>query len=292
MGYNKAEYEKLITASPLFSLDRDKQPAAFRRESYKMVEYLYCYLLAVNEKAYEPYGCEITEVAIRCINNYDNSKGIFLHYFNAAWKLEYGHLRGDQAIEEKLHGIRITEEEKRFLKRCLRYEASIGRDLTQIEIYETLAEMMGRSVEEILQLAELLEYHIVDNEMSDDEGTTASLFDQLSDGRMIDDNLLAYDGVCEILTAIETTFLSIQQRQKPIVSDMMTIRVASIVLEAGVSKEAYTFLASDIMQGFIDRQTLPTQREIAAKYGKNEASISRTVKEFINKLKTVTEQKG
>lgn len=108
MRYNKADYEKLITESKLFSLNKVTESVAFRKESYKMVEYLYCYLLAQNEKKYEPFGCEITEIAVRCINNYDESKGVFLHYFNAAWKLEYGHLCGNQAVDDRLHGVKIT----------------------------------------------------------------------------------------------------------------------------------------------------------------------------------------
>jgi hypothetical protein len=32
---------------------------------------------------------------------------------------------------------------------------------------------------------------------------------------------------------------------------------------------------------------IPTQREIAAKFGKNEASISRTIKGFFDKLKEI-----
>lgn len=81
MRYEKEKYERLIAESPLFKLDKGTQYTAFRREAYKMVEYLYCYLLAINEQKNEPYGCEITEVATRCINNFSSDKGDFLHYF-------------------------------------------------------------------------------------------------------------------------------------------------------------------------------------------------------------------
>lgn len=81
---DKEKYEKLISETQLFSIDRDKQSVLYRKESLKLVEYLYCYLLAINKEKYEPYGCEIVDVATRCINGYDNS-GDFIHYFNAAW---------------------------------------------------------------------------------------------------------------------------------------------------------------------------------------------------------------
>ena len=117
MRYDKEKYEKLINESCLFELDGETQYTAFKREAYKMVEYLYCYLLAVNEQKYEEYGCEITEVATRCLSNYSKDKGDFLHYFNASWKLEYQHIMGKQALTEKFHGIRITEEEKRAVRK-------------------------------------------------------------------------------------------------------------------------------------------------------------------------------
>lgn len=291
MGYNKADYERQITESKLFSLNKETESVAFRKESYKMVEYLYCYLLAQNEKKYEPFGCEITEVAVRCINNYDETKGVFLHYFNAAWKLEYSHLCGNQAIDDRLHGVKITESEKRAIKKYLRYEASLGKDLSRRELCEAIAEILDQPIEVVAEIAELVEYRMVDNEIMDDDGGRTSLFDQLSDGHLVEENLLTSARVEEILTVVETAFLSLQQRQMPIISDMMTLRLASTIVETGVDTSSYSFISKEVLSQY-SKDQLPSQRTIAEKYGKNEASISRTVKEFIKKLEILLEQKG
>lgn len=291
MGYNKADYERQITESKLFSLNKETESVAFRKESYKMVEYLYCYLLAQNEKKYEPFGCEITEVAVRCINNYDETKGVFLHYFNAAWKLEYSHLCGNQAVDDRLHGVKITESEKRAIKKYLRYEASLGKDLSRRELCEAIAEILDQPIEVVAEIAELVEYRMVDNEIMDDDGGRTSLFDQLSDGHLVEENLLTSARVEEILTVVETAFLSLQQRQMPIISDMMTIRLASTIVETGVDTSSYSFISKEVLSQY-SKDQLPSQRTIAEKYGKNEASISRTVKEFIKKLEILLEQKG
>lgn len=290
MGYNKAEYERLITESKLFSLNKATESVAFRKESYKMVEYLYCYLLAQNKKKYEPFGCEITEVAVRCINNYDESKGVFLHYFNTAWKLEYSHLCGNQAVDDRLHGVKITESEKRAIKKYLRYETSLGKDLSRRELCEAIAEILDQPIEVVAEIAELVDYRMVDNEIMDDGGRT-SLFDQLSDGHLVEEKLLTAVRVEEILTAIESAFLSLQQRQRPIISDMMTIRLASTIVEMEVDASSYSFISEEVLRQYSKNQ-LPSQRTIAEKYGKNEASISRTVKEFTKKLENILEQKG
>lgn len=291
MGYNKADYERLITESKLFSLNKETESVAFRKESYKMVEYLYCYLLAQNEKKYEPFGCEITEVAVRCINNYDETKGVFLHYLNAAWKLEYSHLCSNQAVDDRLHGVKITESEKRAIKKYLRYEASLGKDLSRRELCEAIAEILDQPIEVVAEIAELVEYRMVDNEIMDDDGGRTSLFDQLSDGHLVEENILTSARVEEILTVIEGAFLSLQQRQMPIISDMMTIRLASTIVETGVDTSSYSFISKEVLSQY-SKDQLPSQRTIAEKYGKNEASISRTVKEFIKKLEILLEQKG
>lgn len=266
MGYNKADYERLITESKLFSLNKETESVAFRKESYKMVEYLYCYLLAQNEKKYEPFGCEITEVAVRCINNYDESKGVFLHYFNAAWKLEYSHLCGNQAVDDRLHGVKITESEKRAIKKYLRYEASLGKDLSRRELCEAIAEIFDQPIEVVSEIAELVEYRMVDNEIMDDDGGRTSLFDQLSDGHLVEENLLTSARVEEILTDVESAFLSLQQRQMPIISDMMTIRLASTIVEVGVDASSYSFISEEVLRqyskiNFLLSEQLPRNTE-------------------------------
>lgn len=155
MRYDKEKYEKLINESCLFELDGETQYTAFKREAYKMVEYLYCYLLAVNEQKYEEYGCEITEVATRCLSNYSKDKGDFLHYFNASWKLEYQHIMGKQALTEKFHGIRITEEEKRAVRKYMHLTANMDAGLPVETLYSKLSSAMGISVEKVRELAQI-----------------------------------------------------------------------------------------------------------------------------------------
>ena len=85
MNYDKDEYEQLIDSSLLFTFDRESEHIAYRREALKMVEYLYCYLMAENIRKYEPFGVEIVDTAKRCIENYKPELGRFLNYFSSAW---------------------------------------------------------------------------------------------------------------------------------------------------------------------------------------------------------------
>lgn len=283
MKYDKTLYEERIASSPLFSLDRETEFTAYKRESQKMVENLYCYLMAVNEHDYEPYGCEIMEVATRCINNYDASKGVFLHYFNSAWRQEYSHILGKVVIEERFHGIKITEDERRGIQNYLKLADRLASSCSRSELYERIASAMGISDKKVQLLAELSEIRVVVPISSNDDGEEIDLWSQISDGVSIEEEMEMADSVSDLLDLIEQAFCGLQARQKPIVSDMITAKILPVLAkDPGVYR--YTFISTDIMNVLDTKGSCPTQRDIAEKYGRNEASISRTLKDFIGKL--------
>lgn len=284
MYYDKQKYEKLISESVLFSLEKETEPSAYKRESYKMIEYLYCYLMAVNEKQYESHACEIIEVSTRCISNFESSKGVFLHYFNAAWKQEYSHLLGAQIVDDKLRGIKITEEEKRNIRKYIKLAESKGTGCTKEELYQRIAEAMQLPLEKVQLIAELNGLRVNGYTIKNDDCEEISVWDQLSDGTSIEDELLAAASIEDLLVKVDTVFTSLQDRQKPIVSDMITARIWSILSEQ--QGKSYSFISSEVIEILKKTGQAPTQRAIADKYGRDEASISRTVKEFIKNLKS------
>ena len=118
---NREKFEQLILASPLFSLDKEKDRTAYKREAIKMVENLYSYLMAVNESKYIDYGVEITLTATKCIENFDPSTGDFLHYFNAAMAKEYRRESAKRAIQEARKGIHVSEDDDRTIRKVRKY---------------------------------------------------------------------------------------------------------------------------------------------------------------------------
>ena len=283
MKYDKRIFEERITSSPLFSLDRETEITAYKRESYKMVENLYCYLMAVNERDYEPYGCEIMEVATRCINNYDASKGIFLHYFNSSWRQEYSHILGKNISEQQFRGIKITEEERRGIQKYMKLAERLCSSCSRSELYERIASAMEIPVKKVELLAELSELRVVAPTARNVDGEEIDLWGQIPDGTSIEEEMELADSISDLLDLIEQAFCGLQARQKPIVSDMITAKILPI-LSKGSAIEKYTFISIDVMSVFDLRGSCLTQREIAEKYGRNEASISRTLKDFTSKL--------
>ena len=283
MRYDKEKYEKLINESCLFELDGETQYTAFKREAYKMVEYLYCYLLAVNEQKYEEYGCEITEVATRCLSNYSKDKGDFLHYFNASWKLEYQHIMGKQALTEKFHGIRITEEEKRAVRKYMHLTANMDAGLPVETLYSKLSSAMGISVEKVRELAQIARVQVSSDSYVNDDGENRSIWDQLAGDSTADTPIYEKETIDGIFLAIERAFQELQQRQRPMLSDMITIRLCAQISEK--QSRQYSFISKEIMDAWTTTGSLPSQRDIAKKYERDETSVSRSVKDFINKLR-------
>lgn len=281
---DKEKYEKLIYETPLFSIDKDKQSVLYRKESLKLVEYLYCYLLAINKEKYEPYGCEIVDVATRCINGYDKS-GDFIHYFNVAWSREYSHICGNEIINNKFQGMKLSDQERRDIKKYMRIVSRCNPNMTQEERLIKVSELMELPLERIKQISETADTRIVSEVAHNSEGEEVSLFDQVEEEFSTEtyfDNLAS---LTELLDQIEAAYLKVQERQKPIISDMLTIKIGLDIWEIEKLAKKYEFISVEISENIKHTGNVPTQRDIAEKYGKNEASISRTMKEFFKKVR-------
>lgn len=283
MNYEKGKYEQLILESPLFDLDRKVEYTAFKRESYRMVEYLYCYLLSINKKEYEPYGCEIAEIATRCISNFDTSKGIFLHYFNAAWKKEYSHILSKQMESSKYRGLHITEEDIRSVRKYIKIAEQLGNHTNPSELYKKLSEAMNLPLERILDLEKLSRTSVCRDSYLDVDGEEQSLWNQLQDCDIVELNIESEEEINIIMARIDRAFCSLQKRQQAIISDMITAKIC-LFLTAD-AKRRFSFISESIIEQWSHDGSVPTQREIAEKYGRKESSISRTFKDFLEKIK-------
>ena len=280
MLYDRKKYEKLILDSPLFSLRKEIASSAFKRESYRMVEYLYCYLMSINQRDYEIYGCEITETAIRCIRNYDERKGEFLHYFNAAWKKEYWRISREKQLEDKYRGIRIAEDDKKAVRRYIQFAERVSLNCKGDDLYKKLSDAMGEPIERIVELAILSNLNIYGDSL---DSTMQNLWNRIPAEESVVQKLETTEEIEEIFTRIERAFRSLQTRQKPIVSDLITVKIHAFLTKKQAEK--FSFVSRSIMREWSQYGTMPTQRDIAKKYGRDEASISRTLNNFLSKLK-------
>ena len=91
----------------------------------------------------------------------------------------------------------------------------------------------------------------------------------------------------EFLTRVDIIFGELQTRQKTVISDILTVRVWAILEELIRAGQQYCFVSNDIVQQYRATGVMPTQRQIADKHHRDEASVSRAMKEFLKKLKSI-----
>lgn len=287
MYYYKEKYELLISQSPLFTLNKETETNAYKRESLKMVEYLYCYLLAENESKYAEFGMEIMDTANRCIKNYSPESGIFLHYFNAAWKQAYGHAIGQTLVENSYSGIKFTEEEKRTLRKYIHYAKSMGMDCSSSEFDSRVAEAMDISLETAQELRKLVESKTVSDRAINDESEEFSLFDQIDSGSYADSRLYDSESVKTLFQNIQELFESLQERQKPLISKMLTAKISFLAAESNDVLDCLrrtTYFDEDIYDTCIGQGIPVSARDIASQFNVNETSASRSWKNFKEKM--------
>lgn len=290
MKYDRKEYEKLIESSPLFSYDKEKQSAAFRREAYKLIEYLYDCFLA--ESSEQEYGCEFVETAQRCIRNFDPTSGSFLNYFKSAWKKERGHIRGMQAAESLLHGMKISDDALRNFKAFAQFAGRYDSSMSKKELYRKIADITGMSLAEIEQADEIASLKVTGEMISGSDGNSINVLEGKVSGSDLEteEMLLEKENLKMWLNDIDAVFATLQERQKPILSDLLTIKLCSLLTEHGITPEQYRFINADILRQSRDTGEIPTQRKIAEKYGRDETSVSRTFRIFTEKLKKYKNQ--
>ena len=287
MYYEKSEYERLISKSPVFMLDKNREYSRYKREVLKLLEYLYSYLMTINKTKYESYGVEIVEVATRCIRNFNPASGDFLHYFNAAWKTEYRHLTGKELIREEFHGIHFTEEQSRNYRKYMSLAQSMGRDIDSQEFDQKVAEAMCLTLGELSSLKQMVNSKPVRGTILNNEGEEYSFLDQFDSGTYTDSVIIEIEEALEYLKVIQSVFDTLQERQKPMMSKLITAKLTLYVREdSSLLKffQSMSFFDDDVFKECLLRGSALEAKEISRIFGVAEASISRSWRTFKEKL--------
>lgn len=288
MSFEKDEYEKLIDSSLLFSLDKEKERTAYRREVLKMVENLYCYLMTVNKSKYEPYGVEIVDTAKRCIENYNADTGRFLNYFTSAWKQTYGHIVGKELVRETFKGVHFTEDEERNFRKYMRLAQNLGIDTNSSKFDERVAEAMGISISDLDALRKMINCRPTSGSRTDEEGEEYSIIEQLDSGKYADSGVMQFEAAKEFVDLIELTFNQLQERQKPMLAMLITTKIALLAIEneklLNILKQK-TFFDEGIFNETLNHGVQIQAKDIADRFGVKEASASRSWKRFKDNLK-------
>lgn len=285
MRCDRKEYEIKIADSPLFSLNKETQYNDYKKEALKMVEYLYCYLCAINNEKYSDLGCEIVDLANRCIKSYDISKGIFLHYFNVAWKNEYRKIQQTNFENEKYRGLHISETDKRNVRKYIKLAQSRGAVCSGQEFIANLSDAMNLPKSDMVEIIKMSGIAVESNVFQNEYGENYDIFDLMESGESAEEKAIQEENIYVIFEKIETAYNNLQDRQKRIISDVITAKICDTIEDIYISVDHFDFINIEMFEEYKKTKKVPTQRDIAEKYKRDEASISRTAKDFAKKVK-------
>lgn len=281
----KSDYERLIDESILFSLDKEREQSAYTRESLKMLDYLYCYLMEINRIKYEPYGVEIVETAHNCIKNYNAAHGRFLNYFVSAWTENYKHIIARERFDSEHSAMKFSEKQRREYLRYKKICSKLGIDKDSPDFEQKIAESMGISMSEIrdLLLMDDIKIESIDGTEDTDDDSRPRQYDA---GVNVENDFIRTDEIIRFLNILETVFNGIQNRQKKMISILITSYLSltidnEIVLEVFRSK---TYFDSEIYRECVQKREQISNKEIAERLGVLEASLSRAWNNFKEKV--------
>lgn len=280
----KEEYKNRISSSPLFSLNREDSPVAYKREAYKMIDNVFGYLLCVDEETNKNYGIEISETVKRCIKRFDKLKGDFLSYFLKAWKVQLGRVKAKET-EDSRYGGMLTEGDKRKLRAIIRYARKIGKNYLSKSFAGTVAKATGIKVGDVETFIGLMSVNVVQAEITDKDGEEFDLLETVADekssfgGTSDEDEQKIFIGK---LKELENVYASLGNRDSVKRVFRMTVS-ARIVDEFGTAERALktvaenvTFLEERVVRYFSENKKIPTDTIMAEWCGVSDESFNRT----------------
>ena len=279
----KEKYEQLIRSSPLFSLDKEREVIAYKREAMKMVEYLYCYLLALNENKYIEFGLEISETARKCIRNYNKDMGDFLFYFNAAWAKEYRRAFGKRQADQFRCGMHITEDDQLLVNKYLRFIEKYSDEYDEKKVIPANADALGITTEKVKEIIALNSVSFVSGDVCAEDEESGRIFDIIGQETDYETQFEVQD----LFVIIDTEYQSLQQRQKKLISKLITLKISDY-LQASENLleevQRYSFFDLEVFDLFANG--LITSRLIATQCGVSEQSASRSLKVFLDRVRS------
>lgn len=291
--YTREEFENLINNSPLFDVDKENNPKVYETEKYALftmiTDYYRAYIMPY--KPLEDYSFTLIEVAAECIKYYDKSKGEFLHLFNKAMKRDLGIAKAKKIIETHRQGIRLSTYEERMIRKVVAFAKSKNLDIYDSEVQARIGLALGICAGEVAKLIRINDNAVaVASTVTNDDGDEIELFDLQADkADTPEEAIVSKDGLKELVAQIDKVFQTVQERQKKLLSLLLTVEILKAfeydIKETVKLLNGHNFFNAEIIEWCDKHGDIPTAKQIGEQCGVSEQSLSRTYKNFKEKLK-------
>ena len=291
--HTKEEYENLINNSPLFEIDKETSPVLYKTERYAFLTQLcdYCRTYIYPGRPLESYSMTLMETAVECIKYHDRNKGEFLHLFLKAMRRDLGIEKAKEFIDKQRQGIRLSRDDDRLIRKIMSFASSKGLDIADVAIQEKIAQVLAIDFAKVRVLIRMnTDAVTVSNVVQDDEGNESDLIDlQAGKGESIEDKLIEESATNELISKIEMAFSQVQTRQKRLLSMLITVEIIKAFNEDFEQSlkvlDGKEILSSEVVDYYAKQGDLPTAKQIGEWCQVTEQSVSRTYKNFKDKLK-------
>ena len=291
--FTREEYENLINNSPLFEIDKESSPALYKTERYNFLTILtdYYRLYIYPNKPLDSYSMTLMETAIECIKYYNKSKGEFLHLFNSSMKRDLHIAKAKEIIEEKRQGIRVASEDDKLIRKIIAFANSKSLDIYHVAVQEKISMALGIALSRLQELLRINDDAVaVSSTVTNEDGDEIELFDlQASHEKTAEDKMADESAFISRVEKIDDAFSSVQERQKKLLSMLLTVEVIKACDEdldkARQSLEDKDIYNAEVFDYYNKIGALPTAKQIGVLCGVSEQSLSRTYKNFKEKLR-------
>ena len=293
----REDYENLINNSRLFEIDKASSNAEYKAEHYSFLTELtdYYRFYIYRDKPLDSYSMVLVETAVECIKYYDKSKGEFLHLFNKVMKRNLGIECAKKKIDEQRQGIKLAERDAMLIRKIIAFADSKNLDITDIEVQKKMAVVLDLPLATVSELINI-NYNAtaIPSMIINDDGDEIELYDLIADNRACaDEDALAESALCDAVDKIERIFTAIQERQKQIISMLLTVEFIKAfdgeVHRAERLLRGRAMFSSKVVELYKEKGEVPTVRIISALCGVSEQSANRTYKNFREKLRLSNE---
>lgn len=287
----KEELENLINGSPLFTIDRTVDSELFAATERRFLNDL-AELLGLIRKDFAEIGYEVIVTAKACIKAYKAENGAFLNYFNTALKRTLATSRAKEMADNARGGLTIDEKTERTIRQILKLAKVRGESINDEAFQKKVAVAMGLTLEAVREAIAINEGTRVisgNSIVKNKEGEETEFFNFIEAKEASVEQSLVEDEIFkEKIIVIDSVFKSQRDSSKEILSKLLTARLAEVLFELGMIEwvaKTTSFIDTDILKAFLKRNEVPTAREIAKICKIHEASASRTLNNFLDKLR-------
>ena len=199
--------------------------------------------------------------------------------------------KAKEIIEEKRQGIRVASEDDKMIRKIIALANSKGLDINDNIVQKKIAKFLNIDYNKLQELLKINNDAVaVSSTVSNEDGDEIELFDlQASKEKTAEEKMVDESAVISIIEEIEDVFSKVQERQKRLLSMLLTVEVVKAFNEdIDKAKEILCdkeFYNEEVFDYCINNGALPTAKQIGVICGVSEQSLSRTYKNFKEKLR-------